>query len=165
MKTSFIRIALFGLFFLASSFEIVQFSDQTLRSTKYYNRNIQEHFCLKPMEKHYKSVYMKLVCMNIPFPELFVKVSIYEAGWNYESYAAKHCHNIFGFSYYNKKEKMMWPISFKSLKHCVKYLQKWIVFNPPYADEDGISYLKRRGYNTENPNYYSYLQSIKPGLK
>lgn len=97
---------------------------------------------------------------NLPFPEGFAKVAILESGW---SLSLCPNNNLFGFrcSDWAGVQCCEWGHSgFRYRQDAVTALKEWVKWNPPLHGEDFYSYLRRRGYNTENPNYYQLLTQI-----
>ena len=95
------------------------------------------------------------------FATLFTKVSIYESGWEYDTYVSKNLNNIFAFVCNPKCQcDKSGYAKFSSKEEALEFLDWWINYAPPKLNENLIDWLKRRGYNTENPEYYEYLNQI-----
>ena len=95
------------------------------------------------------------------FGTLLTKVSIYESGWEYDTYVSKNLNNIFAFVCNPKCQcDKSGYAKFSSKEEALEFLDWWINYAPPKLNENLIDWLKRRGYNTENPKYYEYLNQI-----
>ena len=105
------------------------------------------------------------VVLNLKYGEelgdLLTKVSIYESGWEYDTYISKDLNNIFAFVCNPKCDcDSSGYAKFNSKEETLEFLDWWINYAPPKENEGFIDWLKRRGYNTENPGYYDYLNQI-----
>ena len=123
--------------------------DSVLKTHQQKIKNLETELKFKEIN-NYIELYDFLIFNKVSYPERWVAVSILESGWNWESEFATRYNNIFGFNY----------SSFNSKKECVLYLIKWINENPPYKDETGENYMKRRNYNPYINIYYPKLNQV-----
>jgi hypothetical protein len=95
------------------------------------------------------------------FATLFTKISIYESGWEYDTYISNNLNNVFAFICNPKCEcDKSGYAKFNSKEESLEFLDWWINYAPPKENENLIDWLERRKYNTENPEYYQYLNQI-----
>lgn len=99
--------------------------------------------------ENYKDVHRALIYYDVPFPDVFTRVSILEKGWHYEH--APH-NNIFGFN--------IPGLRFYTKRDAIIRLKRWCEYSPPKKRENGYQFLKRRGYNPYN-FYINRVKSIK----
>lgn len=115
------------------------------RSTCHFSTNFQ-----KKALKHPNDLPDYLKQIGVPFPYDWRRVSILEAGQNWESTWATKYHNFLGFN----------ACYFTSKEDCANYLHKWIKKAPPLPGESFENYLIRRKYNPNMKNYLKLLRGI-----
>jgi hypothetical protein len=107
---------------------------------------------------------LELQKIGVIYPEWFVKVAVIETGHNFEHasdfdywgfkrpgspYSEYIQDNGYGFAKFQSRLQAYW------------FLKEWVKMAPPRPNEHPVSWLKRRGYNPEDPLYYDILKQIE----
>lgn len=111
-----------------------------------------------------ETLYQNYLLANVPDAEDWVIVAIAESGWDLKSILATAHNNPIGMGarpYYDDVQGAdMRYASYATKGAHARDLRSWIRQNPREKGEDFVSFLKRRGYNT-NPQYYVNFLEIK----
>ena len=102
--------------------------------------------------------------LNVPFPELWLKVAVAETGHCFDdgvggidNLFAMRCHDrpwqtgctSHGYAVYPNINASLYDI------------RHWSLIDPPKPGEKGVAWLKRRGFNPF-PTYWVYLDQVDP---
>lgn len=98
-----------------------------------------------------ENVLYWLNVFEVQYPEIVLKQSILECGWNYESYRAQEYQNIFGF-------ETNQPLRFGHWLASIIYYKAWQ--DKYYFDGDYYDFLDSYGY-AEDSLYVRKLKQIR----
>lgn len=117
-----------------------------------------------PCRMNKTQLLQQLAEIRVPFPELWLKVAVTETGHDFRA-GVGAINNPFAMRCHNRPTQCGCTAHgyavYESHQHAVHDIKLWSELDPPTEGEDGIAWLKRRGYNPY-PAYYQYVAALEP---